>query len=257
MKQTICTIFVTLWAVAACADPVELRGAIGPYDIEAELQRIDGALVGRYRYAGRDAWIDLSGEAYGQDAIQLNESVGGEQTGAFFLGNEDGQLVGFWAGGGADFEAGLTPVRGDLLTLMEPEPPIDISNSITGQYAVGHYWVNDWFAPNYEIGFTGGTANVLQIAPNQIFVNFQFVVGPTYHIAAFQGGAKQTADGVFVHASTLSGGDEPCRLVFSFDPNEMSIEDENTGYACQFGARAHANFNLMKISDMAEFDGSW
>lgn len=257
MKRIILITLTTLWAGCASADLVRFDGAIGPYEIEAELQRQDDAVTGRYRYTGRDAWLDLTGESFAQDALRLQENVGNDVTGTLYLNVGDGELVGFWAHEDTDFAAQLTPTTGDVAALFAPDLPIDVSDSLTGQYSTGGYWVNDWFAPNYEIGFNGGTVNVLQLSPDQIFVGFEFIVGPTYHFAFFRGRATQAKDGIFVHDAVGPYGDDRCRLVFHFDPNGLTIEDENNGSACGFGARAHANFSLIKTNDTAEFDGSW
>jgi len=99
--------------------------------------------------------------------------------------------------------------------------------------------------------------NVVELAPNIILVRFDFVVGPTYHFASFQGLASLVEGQVYVHDAILFDGGMPCRLVFRFTGTELSIEDTNSRFSCGFGARAHANFDLIKVSDTAEFDGSW
>lgn len=249
--------FTTLCAPAAFAEQVVFEGAIGPYQIEAELMDTDDGVTGRYRYSGRDSWLDLTGEVFGQDAIKITETAAGETTGTFYLEVIGGSLEGFWAHNETDYPATLTPVHGALEDLLEPVPSEEVSEGLTGRYYVGGHWVNDWFAPNYEIGFNGGDANVVRLTPDQILVRFEFVVGPTYHFAFFQGVAKRVQDNTFVHDAILEGGDRPCRLVFQFDETGLVIDDTGNGFACQFGARAHANFDLTKVSDTAEFDGGW
>lgn len=241
----------------ALADPVLLTGAIGPYGIEVELEHDQEAISGRYRYEGRDAWIDLSGEAHGQDAVALTETVDGIETGTFYLGVVAGQFEGFWSNGERDFVARLMPTSGEVSDVFAPAIVPDVGPSLTGRYGVGYHWVNDWFAPNYEIGFNGGEANVVELAPNIILVGFEFLVGPTYHFANFQGLATQTADNVFVHDAPLDGGETTCRLVFTFEEGTLEIDDIDNGFACHFGMRAHANFGLTKVSDTAEFGGDW
>ncbi len=255
MKAIICVF--GLCAGGAAAETVRFDGSIGPYGIEVELADEEAVLAGRYRYDGRDSWISLSGETFGQSAIRLEETVDGAVTGTFFLETGQGNLEGYWAGAGTDYAVQLEPISGELGALFKDEPVEELSASLTGRYEVGYHWVNDWFAPNYEIGFNGGEANVVQLAPNVILVGFNFIVGPTYHFAGFQGLAALTSDGSFVHDAALSGGDEPCRLVFSFENGGLSIEDIDNGFACQFGARAHANFDLQKVSNTAEFSDGW
>lgn len=245
-------------APPALAEPVAFSGTIGPYSIEMELDRAaDGSLNGRYRYAGQDQWLTLVGEAFGRDAIQLEESSDGVQTGTFFLNSVASGFGGFWAGETSDFAVALKPYAGQADTLMQEMPRIDVDAGITGRYDVGGYWVNDWFAPNYEIGFNGGDVNVVALSNDQIFVQFEFIVGPTYHFASFKGIATRVQDQIFVHDEVLSGGTDPCRLEFSFDEGFLYITDMGNGFACQFGARAHANFDLPKVSDIAEFRDPW
>ncbi len=257
LKVSILTILLTS---TAAASPVEFTGAIGPYQIELELDGSEDRLVGRYRYAGRDAWIELAGDAYGTDALQLEERVADSVTGQFYLENHDQRLEGYWVNETTDFEVQLTPVKGAIDELLKIAPLLDVSEAPTGQYEVSHHWVNSFFAPNYEIGFNGGTVNVVAIEPgqpNQILVDFNFIVGPTYHSAWFRGFATLTEDGVYVHDEVLPYGETKCRLVFRFIGKQLSIDDEGNGHACQFGARAHANFTLTKISDTAEFRAPW
>lgn len=249
-------LIAALVASPVWADPVTLTGAIGPYAIEMELEREVDDISGRYRYTGRDAWLELSGEGFDNDAMRLSEQANGVETGTFFLEFTDDGLAGFWAGGDSDYPVELT-VAGDAAELRYFPPERDLNSRLTGQYFVGGHWVNDWFAPNYEIGFNGGTLNVVEVAQGQIYVAFDFVVGPTYHIASFRGLAKQTGEGVFIHNAVLDGGSEPCRLVFTFDVTTLSVTDEDNGFACQFGMRAHANFTLDKVSDLAEFGDNW
>lgn len=99
--------------------------------------------------------------------------------------------------------------------------------------------------------------NIVELEPGTILVRFEFTVGPTYHSASFFGQARRTEEGVYVHDVVLPGADAPCRLVFRFDQTSLSIEDKGNGFSCQFGARAHANFDVLKVSDTAEFTSNW
>ena len=258
MKLFFIALISFLWVERVIADPVVFEGHIGPYDIEAELSREGDSVVGRYRYAGRDSWLELSGETFLQDAIQLSEEVDGETTGAFYLAPVDEQFTGFWSDEVTSFEVELTRVAGGRLGELFAEPTVpEVGEVLTGRYSSERYWVNDLFAPNYEIAFNGGDVNVLRISQDLILVRFDFIVGPTYHIASFQGLARQTSGGVFVHEEIISGAYEPCRLVFEFWDGGLAIDDYQNGNACQFGARAHANFDLIKVDDTAMFESRW
>ena len=76
MKQILTSLAVTLLALPLMAEPVPFEGTIGPYAIEVELDH-DGMhnIQGRYRYAGRDAWLSLTGRPYGTQVLDLTESV--------------------------------------------------------------------------------------------------------------------------------------------------------------------------------------
>jgi len=114
---------VLLNAMSAFAAPIELEGTIGPYEIEVELERAgDGnRLLGRYRYAGRDSWIDLTGEAFAQDAALLEEQVNGEVTGTFFLEPTGAGFGGFWVNETSDFTVNLAPKTGSVADLLVPD----------------------------------------------------------------------------------------------------------------------------------------
>lgn len=257
MRQISILGLMVIMAAPVCADPVAFTGAIGPYAIEGEVERVDDALTGRYRYAGRDAWIDLGGEAFGREAMRLDENVDGEETGAFYLDVVDGGLAGFWSNRETDYAAELEISGAALASLLNPVEEYDRSPGVTGKYTTEAYYVSSLFAPNYEVVFNGGDVDVVEVSVSQIFVSFDFVVGPTYHIASFQGLAKRTGPNTFVHNAIIGGSSEPCRLEFTFTDYVLDITDEDNGFACQFGARAHASFTLEKTSNIAEFQDSW
>ncbi|MEM8537080.1 MAG: hypothetical protein AAGF56_04375 [Pseudomonadota bacterium] len=245
-------------ATTAAADNVTFVGSIGPFEVEAELQRdAAGQVNGRYRYVGKDAWLTLTAEVYGQDVIQMIEQLDGELTGTFFLDITPTALVGFWVVGDTDYPVHLETRAGHIAMIAPPSKAPNVNTSLTGRYAIHRYWVNDLFAPDYEVGFNGGDVNVVQMDEDTLLIHFSFVVGPTYHFAVFQGVANRLADGLFVHSAMLPGSDEPCALSFRFDDGSLQITDHMNGAACQFGARAHANFALQKVSNTAEFEDAW
>jgi len=253
-------VMMGLCATEAFAEPVRMQGTIGPFDIVAELEALGGGadlVAGRYRYAGRAAWLTLQGEVFGRQAMEIVESADGQETGRFFLNVERDALRGYWAAGETHYPVVLPLAQGALAELL-PKPNVpEISPGLVGKYFVGRHWVNDWFAPNYEIGFNGGTVNVAEIDADTLLVHFDFIVGPTYHFATFRGIARRTGAQTFEHHAVLSGGSEPCHLTFRFEVGQLALSDNNGPWACQFGARAHANFTLEKISNTAEFHDQW
>lgn len=253
---------VSLWgsAVALCAQDVSFIGTIGPYEIEAQLSRAtlaDAQVTGRYRYAGRSVWLTLKGEVFDRDAMEIRESAEGVETGRFFLNVEADMLTGFWAAGEVHHPAELRAEAGEIADLLPARPEVPVNPGVTGRYSVGRHWVNALFAPHYEIGFNGGAANVVEIDADRILVDFDFIVGPTYHLASFKGVARRIEAGVYAHNAVLPGGSAPCHLTFRFTAGGLSVSDHAQPFACQFGARAHANFDLTKVSDRAEFEDTW
>ena len=64
----------------------------------------------------------------------------------------------------------------------------------------------------------GGTVDIIDIGYDQIFVDFEFVFGPTYHFASFRGLAQKIAPGVYEHKSRYNPEVEECHLTFTFLP---------------------------------------
>ncbi|MGR3513879.1 MAG: hypothetical protein ACU0GG_14050 [Paracoccaceae bacterium] len=109
MRQLFSIFVMTLTGSAAAASPIGFTGSIGPYQIEVELDRSDDQLEGRYRYVGREAWIGLSGQSYGQEVLQLEEQADGHITGQFHLEKNGDRLEGFWVDDANNFKVQLAP----------------------------------------------------------------------------------------------------------------------------------------------------
>ena len=239
-------------ATSLAADPTLFRGTIDAYEIEVELEyRPEGedTLQGRYRYDGKTDWLTLKGRMFDGQAVALTESWQDEETGAFFLETDADGLVGVWVAGTRDLKAQLNVIRGSLSDLETPQPERSVTGDLEGTYSVAFYWVNGLFAPNYEIGFNGGEVSVTRAGEAELNIWFDFLVGPTYHIASFNGVARQTGPTTYEHNAVLDYGTKPCHLIFSFTDRALSITQKSGSFDCGFGARAHAEFDLRKISD--------
>ena len=240
------------WGMAAIAEPVRLMGRIGTYDIEVELDYVlgqDHTLAGRYRYAGKTDWLDLVGDLFGQQAAALTESWQGTETGRFFLETDAKGFVGVWVAGDKDLRVELEFVAGSLGDLVVPQDKPPVNETLFGTYSTSFYWLNEMWAPNYEIGFNGGDVVVGEAPYGDLQIRFDFVVGPTYHIASFNGRAQQIGPQKYEHNQVMEYGEEPCHLIFDFSSGALQITQHSPSFHCGFGARAHAEFELAKISD--------
>lgn len=247
----VCIVLFVL--VPAGAWSAGANGSIGPYPIEIELSakpNTEDRVVGRYRYEGKAQWLDLVGSAYSDRILELTETLDGVETGRFFLERVAGGWQGYWVDGKREFDvqiAGLT----DRLQAPDPDPVL--SDGVTGAYAVSYHFINGLWAPAYEVAFNGGTVHVAEVDADTLRVQFEFIVGPTYHFASFDGLAKRSGPRTFEHNAVLPGGDSACHLTFTFGQGTLSVSDNQNTWPCQFGVRAHANFELQKVSDTPEF----
>ena len=245
-----------LCTTPATAETIRLSGTIGTYAVEMELARdsaVPGAISGRYQYVGRDIWLTLPGMSFAAQALEMTESWRNDETGHFYLATQNGRLEGHWVNGTRDLPVTLYIKDGHLGQLEAPNAlqPLTPSN-IPGTYAVNWYWVNDWFAPKYEIGFNGGQAVVAAITAATLQIGFDLINGPTYHVASFRGQAQRTGPKTFTHNAILDYADAPCHLDFTFVKGRLDITQHSPSFDCGFGARAHAEFALEKVSDTVD-----
>ena len=144
-------LLLIIGTIRAAAD-VAFEGQIGPFEIQLELEaREDARVSGRYRYAGRTDWLDLNGQVFDHDAIEIVERAEGKETGRFYLNVGAQDLTGFWAAGETHHPVVLRPVIGAVSELLPQLEREEINAGLTGRYSVGGHWVNEWFAPNYEL----------------------------------------------------------------------------------------------------------
>ena len=254
------TIFCLVMPASALAELVTFTGTIGPYAIEVELQSVESDkenLIGRYRYEGRKSWLDLKGHFHSNQALSLIETWEGKASGRFFLEQNEGTLQGRWVAADDDLQVELKPITGPIWGLYEKPDEDEISSVLQGTYRSEFYWVNDWFEPNYEIGFNGGDVIVRALGEDELHIWFSFVVGPTYHIAYFDGVAKRTGSNVYETSHASYDDDAACHLTLTFRERAMSIEQHSRGISCGFGARAHANFDLEKVNDQTPKPPEW
>ncbi|MDP5171534.1 MAG: RsiV family protein [Bacteroidia bacterium] len=73
-------------------------GQVGEYPINWELSLSGDQLSGRYRYEGKDAWLDLAGQTLpDQETFTFSESLDGKTTGSFNMyGGPRTVWSGFW-----------------------------------------------------------------------------------------------------------------------------------------------------------------
>ena len=93
-----------------------LKGAIDKYKIEMELSAGEkGAVKGKYRYAGKTAYLDLTGELHGKEVLFLEEYYKDEKTGTFYLEwTNEGNWQGKWIAGKKVFEVVMNFTSGGM-----------------------------------------------------------------------------------------------------------------------------------------------
>lgn len=255
-------IFITSFSIGLAQTPVTFKGAINSkYQIEMELREDPndaGKVVGKYRYAGKTAYLNLKGDSYSSSVLHLTESYDGKTTGEFYLEWEgENTLTGTWMGGEKHFPVSLTRLSGDReqldaydITVISAQTNADI----TGSYVSETHWINDFHSteenPNLEIGFNGGVVTVQEVSEEEIKVFFNLICGPTYHMAYFSGTAKKTGNRQYeFNQISEFGGEEPCHLIFTFTEKTISIEQKSASFDCGFGARAYADGDFLKVNN--------
>lgn len=244
------------------AEPlVTLHGTIGKYKIEMELNsdtKGKSDIKGKYRYAGKTAYLDIQGDMYGSDIVYLEESWNGKVTGSFYLEwDSEGLWKGKWIGDKAVHEAQLKVQTGSM-SMLRPytieSHAAFVSEGISGSYVSEHYFINEmWYSeenPNLEIGFNGGVVTVKELSSDKLEIHFNQVCGPTYHLAYFSGEAVKIGEGKYEYRGNMDA-DEDCHLQFSFKSGAIEITQVSSGFACGFGARAYADGTFEKVNDEA------
>lgn len=215
-------------------------------------------LAGKYRYQGKTAFLDLEGQLYGGDVLWLEEWWSGEVSGNFYLEyTGEGEWNGRWIGNGTFHETQLITLEGDRNDLMAydlNDLKAKATKGISGSYALDEYFINEmWFTeenPAVEVGFNGGVVTAKEVDDMHVQIEFQFVCGPTYHLAFFSGEATRIGKNSYEFNEPWDEGEEEsCHLVFNFKDKQLEIKQFTAGYHCGFGARAYAEGTYDKVSD--------
>lgn len=262
MKKLISLLTLSLLFTCVTAqNPIQLNGKIGKYSIEMELQapksKSEG-VKGKYRYAGKTAYIDLKGDYVGGGILWLEESWDGKVTGTFFLELEsEGLFTGKWIGTKSALDATLEVKSGDtqdLISYTLESYSALTSDGITGSYVSEYYFINDmWYTednPTLELGFNGGVVTAEEFGEDSLRVYFNLICGPTYHFAYFAGTAWKIGEAKYKYKGNQYD-EEACELIFEFKAGSMSITQESSSMACGFGARAYAEGSFEKVNDKA------
>lgn len=241
-------------------EPLLLKGKIGSYSIEMMLEQADyetGEFSGKYRYAGKDKYLSLSGVSFG-NCLVMDEYYKKDTTGAFWLAFADGKLEGRWIGGQKGYEVSLNVIAGNISVLdckQLEDYTASTTDDITGSYGTDSYWVNDYFYtddfPQCEIGFNGGYAIIEEFGNDSIQFAVQVICGPTYHFAIASGMAYKKGK-KYIFTENFDEEGEDCVIEIWFDDHAVHMQ-ANQSFQCGFGARAYLEHDFVKISDKADF----
>lgn len=260
-KFSFVLIFSLFWMVLPAQNTIKLTGSIGKYKIEVELEptnKTSESVKGKYRYAGKKDWIDLSGDFMSSEILWLQETWEGKVTGTFYLSlSSENTFTGKWIGTKSALEAVLTINSGeisDLIAYTIESYSALTSDGITGSYVAEYYFINDmWYSednPSLEIGFNGGVVTTEEIGEDSLQVYFNLLCGPTYHFAYFSGTAWKIGDAKYKYKGNMDD-EEDCELIFEFKSGTLTITQESSSFACGFGARAYAEGTYSKVNDKA------
>jgi hypothetical protein len=235
---------------------LSLGGKIGKYPVEMEIAHIDAlkaSFDGRYRYLSQSTYLSIKGEIY-DGCIYIEESLDGKETGSFYLEIKQDSLVGKWVFESKCYDVLLKVNSGDyrqLIVKSFEEYSINTNTSMTGSYATGGNWINDyWFSdenPRLEIGFNGGYAVIKDLGADSIRFQVEVICGPTYHFAMAEGTAIRMGDNYI-----YQGEDSACVITITLSERKLRME-ATASFQCGFGARAYLYHEFIKISDKAEF----
>lgn len=256
MKTIITSLFLVSAFVLFGQKPLVYKGKIGSYPIEVQFTKCDtitGKFEGKYRYAKQKTFINLSGQLF-ENVIEMDEIVGKDTTGTWYLEYYSDSLLGYWAGKTKGFEVDLGYVSGKK-SLLDQESIIDLSektsSKITGTYQVNYYFINVMWMDeqNYtpEVGYNGGTVSIQEIDDKQIEFGTEIICGPTYHFAIASGTAIKEGD------SYVYKNEDGCEITIKIKDKLLEISANKGSFECGFGARAYLDHSLIKVSDKADF----
>lgn len=242
------------------AENVKLIGSIGKYKIEMELSSTGGAekynLSGKYNYKGKTASLNIDGNIFGKNILELNEYYKEENTGTFYLEKFNDSLKGKWIAGKKYYDVWLKIESGDwnqLIATNIDDLNLKTNNNTKGSYIEEHYFLNDmWFTeenPQIEIGFNGGYVMIEEVHKDSILFHLNKTCGPTYHMAYAFGLAHRINDSTFLYQNKDEYSDEMCSFTISINRQEVKIEQSSPSFVCGFGARAYADGTFIKVKN--------
>lgn len=239
--------------------PLIYKGKIGDYKIEVQFEScdsLDGGFSGKYRYEGKQNFLSLSGELT-PPVIYMQEYFKGDTTGYWYLEMSGDSIKGFWVGNNNVAAVYLKYASGDRSILWrktEIEYNKQVNSSLTGDYEVNNYFINDmWLSEENifpEIGYNGGLISVIEREDGSIYFSVEAVCGPTYHIAYADGIAKKNGK-IYVYQN-----EDGCSITFDFNDKKVAVES-NSSMDCGFGARAYLSHDFVKVNNTPsiEFEG--
>lgn len=258
MKTLFAAFLIVFLSGSIVAQVCKLKGHVGTYPIEMELENGDSTntIKGKYNYKGKKSFLSLKGELY-DNVMHMEESFNGKTTGEFFLQRTNGDsLGGKWVQGTKSYDVTLIVVENDeaITYYGTEEKSATASDGVDGTYEVEWYFLNDmWFEegkPDIEVGFNGGTAVIKQLDDKRIQFLVEAICGPTYHFAFASGEAIQTEEKPNEYIYTNEDG---CEIQIILGEKEVSMSSYQQ-MECGFGARAYLEHSFVKISDETNFD---
>lgn len=258
MKTTFLLAVHTMFALITFGQITEIRGKIGPYNIEMFLEKGSevNSISGKYNYKGKTSSLSITGELL-DDVMHLEESYNASPTGDFYLQITGDSLTGKWVMNTKSYDVRLAITNEvyDCLDYFSVQERSElVSPSINGTYEIEFYFLNDmWFEegkPEIEIGFNGGTAVIETINEDSLRFVVDVICGPTYHVAYAEGFAVRNYDenNTYVYLS-----EDGCEITITLDVKEVSMT-ANAGFECGFGVRAYLDHSFIKVSDEVDFD---
>jgi hypothetical protein len=226
-------------------------GQIGNLKIEMLIVKNDfqtGEFQGKYRYNGKEAYLNLSGTYY-SPCLHIEESYKDKVTGDFYLELVGDSLIGYWKNDKKVLDVKLAYKSGNqqLLSRKLPEDYANqVSSSIEGTYESHLYFINDYWSPQQiEIGYNGAKATIKIIDEESIDINFEAICGPTYHFAT-GGGIAVKEGGEYIYRN-----EDGCEIKVTFTEKTVKMI-ANSSMDCGFGARAFLDHEFLKISDKVQ-----
>lgn len=249
MKKILILLIMFHGMISVAQQPLIFKGKVGNYQVEVQIESndpIDGTFTGRYRYEGKKTFLDVSGE-YAPPVIYMEEYYKGDTTGYWYLELHGDSISGIWVGGDKAQTVYLSYSSGDrsfLKRKTEYDYNKEVSGSLTGDYEVNDYFINDMWVSEInlrpELGYNGGLLTVKEREDGNIDFVVEAVCGPTYHIAFANGIAKKDGN-LYIYTN-----EDGCSITFAFKDKKVNVESNNS-MDCGFGARAYLSHEFVKV----------